>query len=669
MLQEVEGMIQSVADGEEKVPVEVSTTTGGSSGHLLKDAAATQFLNALRAWGPTSAIRERIKLHNKYYIKTLGTSSSYHPTKQKQQPNPALEQADTDLHGRMHQSSAGYLQPLIPAQSKAQNNHAANLPTGITNDSLYDMQRVTLNISSRLNCLQSTKTTSRSNSIILDSAVAYEAMAETYFMKGQYEEALKFFLLLGACHSPQSEPAWEKAAIEFVNDTPVDIPSTSSTTATTATSVTLLPTHSYQHVLAMIESHNMQRCLLQNDFLPDIDIPIEMLLDTSNGKESLTKQTLLSQPISALICLIGLELCGQFLVDNCVAPSGSATGSSTQNEKGASNLPLDMVADQLRSRPKLLHWYLHLIFVHKPEIYAKFPSTAVPPRVITDLHRTHLELYVEYDAGHDLSEKEKDNRSLVDVQSFQTATLPIGGARSVDVRRLLEARRAGRNNSTLLDSFDATQKPTITFPHLFALELAFVIEESESGSPEDAKTVLKLYLEGVKSLLLAVSFAQRNTTHSAMLWDELVAHCLPNVDKEQNNDDVEEGLLFGSLLEAAAQCGADLAVLVKQIPENMRIEGLRPKLVAAVADYRLKLKMHETAADSLQKDKVALLRELTHRSNRGHRVVLPTPSPEKPRTNAPVATSESPKIVSRVRTSPKDRRSFRTRHVVALPIR
>ena len=71
MLQEVEGMIQSVADGEEKVPVEVSTTTGGSSGHLLKDAAATQLLNALRAWGPTSAIRERIKLHNKYYISQL----------------------------------------------------------------------------------------------------------------------------------------------------------------------------------------------------------------------------------------------------------------------------------------------------------------------------------------------------------------------------------------------------------------------------------------------------------------------------------------------------------------------------------------------------------------------------------------------------------------------
>jgi len=73
------------------------------------------------------------------------------------------------------------------------------------------------------------------------------------------------------------------------------------------------------------------------------------------------------------------------------------------------------------------------------------------------------------------------------------------------------------------------------------------------------------------------------------------------------------------LLEAAALVGADLAVLVTRIPQRMNIEGLRPRLVAAVADYRMKLSMHESAADTCRSDRVSLLRELGHRSRRGMR--------------------------------------------------
>ncbi|KAI2511979.1 hypothetical protein MHU86_2495 [Fragilaria crotonensis] len=76
--------------------------------------------------------------------------------------------------------------------------------------------------------------------------------------------------------------------------------------------------------------------------------------------------------------------------------------------------------------------------------------------------------------------------------------------------------------------------------------------------------------------------------------------------------------MFGSLLEAAALCGADVALWSPAF-RGMNIEGLRPRLVAAVADYRMKLTMHEAAAEVCRKDRIGLLRELGHRSRRGLR--------------------------------------------------
>lgn len=165
-----------------------------------------------------------------------------------------------------------------------------------------------------------------------------------------------------------------------------------------------------------------------------------------------------------------------------------------------------------------------------------------------------------------------------------------------------------------------------SFSSLFARELAYVIERKSLGSEEDARTILKLHLEGSLSLPLAVAYAERNVTYSTMLWDILVSHCLKTKSSSVDSSAAEgsllsatDGSLFQSLLEAAAQCGADLAHLVSQIPEGMQIEGLRPMLLAAVADYRLKLKMHEASADIMSTDKLSLLREIAHRSRKGLR--------------------------------------------------
>jgi hypothetical protein len=162
------------------------------------------------------------------------------------------------------------------------------------------------------------------------------------------------------------------------------------------------------------------------------------------------------------------------------------------------------------------------------------------------------------------------------------------------------------------------------FSHVFALELAYIIEHFGEETEEEAREILELYMKGVGSLTLAVSFAQRNREYSSMLWKILIDYCLTNTSNARVSDDGEQidGSLFGFLLEAAALYGADLAHLVTQIPHGMDIEGLRPRLVAAVADYRLKLKMHEAASEAATEEMISILRELAHRSRRGIRYQL-----------------------------------------------
>lgn len=184
------------------------------------------------------------------------------------------------------------------------------------------------------------------------------------------------------------------------------------------------------------------------------------------------------------------------------------------------------------------------------------------------------------------------------------AAIPHGGVQAEAVRRKLETYRGDTVNSPV-----------------FARELAFVIENF-FDSIEDAKYILQLYLCGTKNLFLAVSYAERNIVYRIALFDMLVEHCTtPDPTSDAANQNSTMGSSFGSLLEAAAHAGSDLASLVSRIPEGMSIEGLRPKLIAAITDYRYKVKIHEYADKMIVDDKVKLMREINHVSRRGERIV------------------------------------------------
>lgn len=210
--------------------------------------------------------------------------------------------------------------------------------------------------------------------------------------------------------------------------------------------------------------------------------------------------------------------------------------------------------------------------------------------------------------------------------SDEQAALPHGGIRSEDVRIRLEECRSGETDDSIDENVAIKKK--IMYPSLFAHELAYVIERSSKGSEEDSLLILKLYLEGVVSLPLAVEYAQRNLPHSSLLWDTLVTYCLNFKDSSRKTVKTKlesDGKLFGSLLETAARSGADLANLVTKIPKGMKIEGIRFKLVAAISDYQTKLKLHEDAYNVQCDDKVSLIRERCHRSRRGTRIFLQSP--------------------------------------------
>jgi len=201
-------------------------------------------------------------------------------------------------------------------------------------------------------------------------------------------------------------------------------------------------------------------------------------------------------------------------------------------------------------------------------------------------------------------------------------TLSNGGLGTDIVKKKLTRERAGFPEDTVNKILDSREPQ---YPHLFARELAYTLEQTDPLTEDVAMSVLMLYLQGTTSLPLAVEFAQRCTSFSALLWERLVSFCLrpENIISESQGSEKlmpTDGVLFGSLLEVAAIYGADVAFLVSQIPDGLQVEGIRPKLVAAIADYRMKVKIHEVVRELGVSDKVRLIQDLYHIWRRAKRI-------------------------------------------------
>jgi len=523
----------------------------------LVEEAENHFLRALLAWGSTLVLKEFLKLY-KYQADLFPRYSAL------------VGATENSLIRRYNQTSAIYLSfPVEMEDETILEAPGSNNSTTADKASLCD-------------CTSLDKFLTRHSVRSVDSIkVVLEAKARLSMMTGDFDAALRHFLTIGALHGPLSLEEVEKSALHYVmgDDDGLD--------------AVELP-HAF--VVSFIENRSLHRYLLDSSLI--------------------SGQT----PIFALLRLVGLDLVGGLLMKNCVGATEEKkqqratlrTGSTPREEhdEKRATMPLDVVAAQLESNPKIYFWYLHSLFVCKPELYVSFPKTANPPTSITSLHRKAFDLYIQF-AG----EKRDSSKALQGVEtylvtqvetpllSFLRVVLPLGGISAIEAGKRLRVERKGGTGVS----------------HVFALELAYIMENFGNKSEQDSRLILDLFLKGATSLMHAVAFAQRSKEYSSTLWEILIEYCLKNSASKQEAASSKDGSLFGLLLESAALSGANLAYLVSQIPPGMSIEGLRPRLVAAVADYRWKLQMHDGASQVANTEKVDLLREVSHRARRGVR--------------------------------------------------
>jgi vacuolar protein sorting-associated protein 41 len=593
-LEEIERMLQPETNDDE---MELASD--------LMNHAFQQFLCAVCAWGPTHALREKVRFH-KHFInqKPWKHSAILNHTYR----DPILHSHEHALYQRMTQSASCFLQypptlkrsmSITEEESFSTNPEPASLDS--KPDTLFDVKKMISFVSSRVPFMRSNQ--KNFDELGMNSKICLEALAELNHMLLKYEETLKCYLVMAVLFPRESLASIETTAVTCANQVEISMDCHEKDEAP-----------SYGFVLSLIEQHHLHGSILDSELLNVV-------------KERMPLVT----PLISLILLIGLDPVGDFLIDHCVPPprhskydipdstASSVSSADSQvsrvSRDGNESLPINFVAEQLRSSPPILYWYLQLVFIKRPEMYVIFPTTAVPPRAITELHRAHLELHIEYAKDRDSAisllgtEVYNQERKTTSLLNFLKSALSLGGIHSDEIRTLLTNKRS---ESLEHDSENS---------HLFALELAYVIENYGNRSEEEAQQILSLYLNGAKSVMLAASYAQRNKDHSKVLWETLIEYCLLGGDGQLDDvtHSVADGTLFGTLLEAAALCGADLARLVTSIPEGMNIEGLRPRLVAAVADYRMTLSMHQAATDICKTDRITLLRELGHRSRRGVR--------------------------------------------------
>lgn len=360
-----------------------------SSQQDVGDTMAALFLETLRAWGPTSSLRRRIQMH-RYFIQShhLGLKWRSSPGTQ---TIPFIQQAERDLQRRISQTAFGVLtgvqSPNSESKQVSPRQHISS-----SDDSLFSVENMILRLTEKLllDVDESYVNNDMTSSSVLlggfdqGTAIIVEALAELEIMRERYDRALGYYLAIGSRITGRSSlSAIENSAVEMVNK----YHRIQGASISKTFSMEGIVRPKYDHLLSLIELYQLHHFLLQRNYY---------FIDQRNESD-------VCPPIVSLIMLVGLELAGRFLMDSCSPPDGvssfaveNASGEACGVNVYLASLPLDLVSDQLKSSPRLLYWYLFLLFVQKPEMYVKFATTAVPPVVITELHRIQFSLFIDY---------------------------------------------------------------------------------------------------------------------------------------------------------------------------------------------------------------------------------------------------------------------------------
>jgi hypothetical protein len=293
----------------------------------------------------------------------------------------------------MCQTAFGVLENKHFSASSLQNNDSIRLTIDSSQDSLFDIEHLLTRLSTRL---QLSANDVMSSDVLIGSTgenpAIIEIMAELELMRDRYDRALEYYLAFGSRFINESLTPLEESAVwsvnSFVKDSMDSSPRENSKLRILShEGVRDVERNKYGFILSLIELHQLSHVLLKRNYFYAKNI------DTSSAES----------PVVALIALVGLSQAGTFLVNNCSPPDGSSDPDEISAPSG-SNLPLDLIVEQLKPRPKLLYWFLFQVFVNKADMYINFPTTTVPPVAITDLHRIQFSLFVDFYKGSEADE-------------------------------------------------------------------------------------------------------------------------------------------------------------------------------------------------------------------------------------------------------------------------
>ena len=338
--------------------------------------AEEMFLNVVTGWGPTNFLKEHIR-YCKYDCRNETAAA-------------AIKDAEYRFANRFTQSSACYLD--FPVERGERRDGGPEIQSEGYFDSkrsLFDVDEL-IRVVKKYGDLESNLDSSAPLSAENNTRIALDAMTRLYMMKGQYDDALRCFISIGALHAARPLADFKAGAVDYstsVGSRQVDQPSKSENGVP------------YTFLLDIIDSHHLQQCLLDGHFLSN-----------SNSKKVV--------PIFSLLQLVGFKAMGDFLIEHCVPPQVTESMVSRDHSERRGTLPLDLVAAQLEGSPRILHWYLRLVFIRKPETYVRFPNSVNPPRAVAELHRVHFGLHVDF-AG----EERNSADALAGIEAYKVSSL------------------------------------------------------------------------------------------------------------------------------------------------------------------------------------------------------------------------------------------------------
>jgi len=221
------------------------------------------FLETLRSWGPTSALRRRIQLH-RYCAQNQQWGLQWHSLSGSSAVVPFIQQAEKDLHRRISQTAFGVLADAYHSPSSPQNNSIRQYIDS-SKDSLFDVGHLITRLTARLQLGDNANSGSladydRSSNIVLgdmkdNHAVIIESMAELELMGERFDRALGYYLAIGSQCMIDSLSSLEETAVQSVNSFCQD------SIISTVGQQTKFDNVKYSHVLSLIELHQLSHPL------------------------------------------------------------------------------------------------------------------------------------------------------------------------------------------------------------------------------------------------------------------------------------------------------------------------------------------------------------------------------------------------------------------------